>query len=152
MRTAPVSRPVEVRMYVIQACKQLNQGSNDFHDSEQVAYRVNQLRPLWEPSISLEEILDICDTEGNSQNGGGTFTVQTSGKTKFIRFEPSPDCTSPISTRRGSSAIGEIGHPVPGPNPPGSAAPGAFGGIGHSPSTTSTSTFHRQFTSPQSGF
>lgn len=150
-RTPQVS-PVEVRMYAIQACQNLNKGNGNFHDSEQVAYRVNQLRPLWEPIISVEEILDICDTEGNSKNGGGTFTVRASGKTKHIKFNPGPDNTSPISHRRGSSTIGEIGNPALGPNHPVTDAPRTFDRIGHSPSTTSTSNLPRQFSSPQSGF
>lgn len=138
-------------MFVIQACKQLNKGVNDFHDAEQIAYMVNQLRPHWDPPISLEEILDICDTEGNSQNGGGSFTVNGSGKSKYIKFEPSANVTtSPITARRTSSHIGEIGNPIPGPNPLG-AAPGSLGGFG-SPPFASTSTFPRQFSSPQSGF
>lgn len=140
------SRPVEVRLHVIQACNQLSNGARDFSDMEHIVRRVNQVRPQWEHPISAEEVQDICDTEGNSQNGGGSFTVVDKESRKFVKFEPSNNTHStynPIPGRRGSSNPGEIGSPVPGV--PGAAA--AVGtGIGGS------SSFHRQFTSPPTGF
>jgi len=134
---AHTSRPVAIRLLVIQACKQLDaagptKGAPDFHDVNQVLRQVDQLKPLTEPPISLNEMLDICDTEGNPQNGGGSFTVKDDGENgKFVKFEP--DTNSALSSHRGSIVPGDIGSPVPSSSIP------AFGGP-------------RGFPSPQSGF
>lgn len=123
---------------MIQACKQLDaagptKGAADFHDVNQVLRQVDQLKPPTEPPISLNEMLDICDTEGNPQNGGGSFTVKDEGENgKSVKFEP--DNNSHISGHRGSIVPGDIGSPVPS-----SSMPAAFGGP-------------RQFPSPQTGF
>lgn len=126
-------------MYVIQACNQLSKGPHDFHDVENVARRVNHLRPLWEPAISVEEVQEICDTEGNSQNGGGSFIVTEKENRKYVKFEPGNN----IPTTYNNPVPGEIGSPIPGM----SSAVGS--GIG---APSSSSAFHRQFSSPPAGF
>ena len=132
-------------MYVIQACNQLSNGTRDFHDMEHVARRVNQLRPLWEPAVSVEEVQEICDTEGNSQNGGGSFAVADKENRRYVKFEPGNNTTAtysnPAPGGRGNSNPGEIGSPIPGL----SSAVGS--GIG-----APSSSFHRQFASPPAGF
>lgn len=107
-----------------------SKGASGFHDVNQVLRQVEQLKPPNEPPISLHEMLDICDTEGNPQNGGGSFTVKEEGDAKFVKFEP--DNNSTLSSQRGNLVPGDIGSPVPGSTVP------AFGGGS------------RQFTSPTS--
>ncbi|PWY92516.1 hypothetical protein BO70DRAFT_425205 [Aspergillus heteromorphus CBS 117.55] len=141
---AHTSRPVTIRLLVIQACKQLNamspsKGGGGYHDVNVVLRQVDQLRPPGEPSISLKELLVICDTEGNTQNGGGTFSIRSDETGEFVKFEP--DTNSASSGHRGSIVPGEIGSPVPSSSLP------AFGGIG-----TSTPSVLRQFSSPPTGF
>ncbi|KAL4896941.1 salt tolerance down-regulator-domain-containing protein [Aspergillus ambiguus] len=133
------SRPVAIRLLVIQACKQLDtmspsKAGSGYHDVKVVLRQVEQLRPSNEPSISLKEMLDICDTEGNTQNGGGSFSIRNDEMGEFVKFEP--DNNSAASGHRGSIVPGEIGSPVPSSSMP------AFGGIG------STSSILRQFSSP----
>jgi hypothetical protein len=119
---------VAIRLLLIQACKQLSatspsQGLAGFYEFNQVLHHVEQLNPPHEAPISLKEMLDICDTEGNPQNGGGCFTVKDDGSDrKFVKFEP--DNNSAISSHRPSLIPGDIGSPVPGNSVP------AFGGIG----------------------
>ncbi|KAL1971190.1 hypothetical protein VTN77DRAFT_142 [Rasamsonia byssochlamydoides] len=137
---AHTSRPVAIRLLVIQACKNLNamspsKGASGFHDVNKVLRQVEQLKPPNEPPISLNEMLDICDTEGNPQNGGGSFTVKEEGDAKFVKFEP--DTNSALSSHRGSLVPGDIGSPVPSSSLP------AFGGFGAASGS-------RQFTSPTS--
>ncbi|RHZ67510.1 putative stress response protein Nst1 [Aspergillus thermomutatus] len=139
---AHTSRPVAIRLLVIQACKQLNtmspfKGADGYHDVNLVLHQVEQLRPQNEPSISLKEMLDICDTEGNTQNGGGTFSTKKDETGEFVKFEP--DNNSATSGHRGSIVPGEIGSPVPSSSLP------AFGGIG-------TPSVLRQYSSPPMGF
>ncbi|PYI05906.1 hypothetical protein BO78DRAFT_419224 [Aspergillus sclerotiicarbonarius CBS 121057] len=138
---AHASRPVTIRLLVIQACKQLNTmspskgGASGYHDVKVVLRQVDQLRPTNEPPISLKEMLDICDTEGNTQNGGGSFSIKSDETGEYVKFEP--DTNSASSGHRGSIVPGEIGSPVPSSSLP------AFGGIG-----TSTPSVLRQFSSP----
>lgn len=132
------SRPVTIRLLVIQACKQLNtispsKDASGYHDVHLVLRQVNQLRPPIEPTISLKEMLDICDTEGSTQNGGGSFSIRDDTNGQFVKFEP--DTNSAASGHRGSSVPGEIGSPMPKSSVP------AFGGIG-------SSSILRQFSSP----
>ncbi|KAL5050091.1 salt tolerance down-regulator-domain-containing protein [Aspergillus fruticulosus] len=143
---AHTSRPVAIRLLVIQACKQLSttsplKDSDGYHDVNAVLRQVEQLRPSNEPSISLKEMLDICDTEGNAQNGGGTFSIKSGRTCELVKFEP--DAASTITGHRGSIVPGEIGSPIPSSTIP------ALGGIGLG---TPPSSALRQFSSPTTGF
>lgn len=99
--------------------------------------QVEQLRSSSEPAISLDEMLDICDTEGNPQNGGGSFSIKEDENGRYVKFEP--DTNSAVAGNRGSLVPGDIGSPVPG-----NSNPAAFGGFG-------TPSVLRQYTSPPTG-
>ncbi|KAJ5674008.1 hypothetical protein N7462_009447 [Penicillium macrosclerotiorum] len=136
------SRPVTIRLLVIQACKHLNTlspeiGSGGYHDVNLVLGQVEQLRASNEPAISLDEMLDICDTEGSPQNGGGSFFIKEDKKGRYVKFEP--DTNSAVTGHRGSIVPGDIGSPVPG-----NSNPAVFGGFG-APSVL------RQYSSPPAG-
>ncbi|CRG86406.1 Stress response protein nst1 [Talaromyces islandicus] len=136
------SRPVAVRLLVIQAIKSLNSMSPSksapgFHPASRLLQQVEQLKPPNEPSIQLNEMLDICDTEGNPQNGGGSFIVkEDDSHNRYVKFEP--DSNSPMANHRVGLAPGDIGSPIPV-----SSIPATFGGIGTGPSA-------RQFSPPTS--
>ncbi|KAI4247872.1 MAG: hypothetical protein LQ352_006069 [Teloschistes flavicans] len=118
------SRAVTIRLLVCQACNKLtaNQPAghrNGFHPVETVLRQVELMKPANEGTISLQEMLDICDTEGNSQNGGGSFIMESQGETeRYVKFEAGRNA-SVSGVRRG--VPGEIGSPVPG---------GSFSGFG----------------------
>jgi actin-related protein len=138
------SRPVTVRLLVIQACKYLNTlsprvGSGGYHDVNVVLDQVEQLRSPSEQAISLDEMLEICDTEGSSQNGGGSFSIKNEGKGQFVKFEP--DTNSAVVGHRGSIVPGDIGSPVPS-----HSNPAVFGGFG-----APTPSVLRQYSSPAAG-
>lgn len=66
-------------------------------------------------SILEDQLLDICDTEGNHANGGGTFKLATLRDRKFVRWVPDSaghDGHPPL--QRAPGAPGEIGSPVVG--------------------------------------
>ncbi|KAL2868299.1 putative stress response protein Nst1 [Aspergillus lucknowensis] len=141
---AHTSRPVAIRLLVIQACKQLSmmstsEGTDGYHEANAVLRQVEQLQPSNEPPIPLKEMLDICDTEGNPQNGGGSFSTRSNETGEFVKFEP--DTNSAPSAQRGGIAPGEIGSPIPGSSIP------AFGGGGTPPASVL-----RQPFSPPTGF
>jgi len=72
-------RPVSVRLMLVQACRQLSNmpgGRLDgYHPTQSVIRQVNAIKDPSEGVVSMDEMLGICDTEGNSQNGGGSFEV-----------------------------------------------------------------------------
>ncbi len=90
-----------------------------------VLRQVEMMKPTGEATISLQEMMNICDTEGNNQNGGGSFTIESTEKTgpgpggTFVKFESGRNTS--MSSRGG--APGEIGSPIVG-----GAFPG-FGGV-----------------------
>jgi hypothetical protein len=114
------SRPVTVRQMVCQACRQLtvNKKNGDtFHEVNTVLRQVEQIRPANEAPVQMRELLDICETEGDIQNGGGFFTIQkdAQGRT-FVKHEVDEGIAG--SGGRVNTAPGEIGSPVPGSSVP----------------------------------
>ncbi|KZF19801.1 hypothetical protein L228DRAFT_271120 [Xylona heveae TC161] len=117
------SRPVTIRLMTCQACKQLTantKGGDGFHDVQDVLEQVNRSRPGHEPPILMKDMLDICETEGDLQNGGGSFILKDegpgeagSGARPRVRYEADTDLPFGARQRR-SIAPGEIGSPIPG--------------------------------------
>ncbi|PQE25691.1 stress response nst1 protein [Rutstroemia sp. NJR-2017a BBW] len=113
-------RSIAVRVAICLACKELEAMSQDkWIDIESIKDHVDRRNPREEP-VSEKELLDLCDTEGDGSNGGGTFTVRTqpNGKSQ-VRYESD---APPQSFR--AVAPGEIGSPLVNgasryPGPPG---------------------------------
>ncbi|CAD6504589.1 BgTH12-00097 [Blumeria graminis f. sp. triticale] len=104
----PQSRSVGVRLMICRACKNLECGSPDNYNSlKAIKDQIDHMNPPGEVNVSEKEILDICETEGNSVNGGGSFEVRDDGNGHMsIRFE------SEISSHRPLAVPGEIGSPI----------------------------------------
>lgn len=122
-----IPRPISVRLMLVQACRQLSAvsgGKGDgYHPAREVLRQVEQIQPPGEPPVSMDEMLGICDTEGNVQNGGGMFEVMIDGsRGQIVKFVE--DNGKMGAGVRGS--LGDIGSPM--------AAPGhqvsSFGSIG----------------------
>lgn len=103
---------------ISQACKQLTANSpaktsNGFHSVTTVLRQVEQLKPINEAPVQIQEMLDICDTEGNAQNGGGSFTIRDEGpRGIFVRFD------TVDNTQLSGRGPGEIGSPIQGNSTP----------------------------------
>ena len=101
-------------------------GSSGYHNVNHVLQKVEQLKSPNEPPIALNEMLDICDTEGNLQNGGGSFSIKNEGaRGTFVKFEP--DNNSNPHGGRGGIVPGDIGSPVPGSSVPAFSSLGPAG-------------------------
>ncbi|EXJ86656.1 hypothetical protein A1O3_03609 [Capronia epimyces CBS 606.96] len=129
-------RPVAVRIMLVQACRQLTQipgaSADGYHPVQAVLRQLEALKAPGEPPVSMDEMLGICDTEGNSQNGGGSFEVIIDkARGQVIKF-----VEDTAGQPRGS--VGEIGSPVLGhsqhvqPSPFGGIGPNSFGPPGRS--------------------
>lgn len=146
-----LSRPVNVRLLIVQACKQLTaakKSGDGFHDLGAILRQIDQIRPPTEAPVQMAEMLDICETEGDAQNGGGFFTIKTEGGTgsgqaqapgagtgsgsgvgrTLVRHDAAGNMPA---AGRGSIAPGDIGSPIPGSSIP------SFGGSSHFASSTS---------------
>jgi hypothetical protein len=114
------SRPVTVRLMVCQACKQLTASKKNgetFHEVNTVLRQVEQIRPANEAPVQMRELLDICETEGDAQNGGGFFAIQKDAQCRtFVKHEVDESISG--SGGRANIAPGEIGSPVPGSSVP----------------------------------
>lgn len=126
-RPSIANRPLTIRLAVCQACKQLaaSRPTNDgYHDVQLLLRQIDANRAPLDPAPTLKEIEDICETEGDAQNGGGLLHVRHGGGTEgsfSVRFE------SDAGTPNHSQTVGEIGSPMTGNSIP---ALNRFGSIG----------------------
>lgn len=112
-------RPIAVRLMLVQACRQLAASGETFHPVHNVLGQLDMMKAPGEPAVSMDEMLGICDTEGNSQNGGGSFEVMMDkARGQVIKF--TEDAAPP------RSSVGDIGSPVPSHVQP-SSFPVGFG-------------------------
>lgn len=64
------------------------------------------MKPGHEAPIGMQEMLDICDTEGNGQNGGGSFAIHSEDQVGLlIKFNFGRDTSI-------SKGVGDIGSPI----------------------------------------
>lgn len=100
-------RPVAVRLMLVEACRQMSMAGETLHPVQHALAQLENLKAPGEAPVSMDEMLEICDTEGNGQNGGGSFDVMMDkARGQVIKF--TEDNTIP----RGS--VGDIGSPLPG--------------------------------------
>jgi hypothetical protein len=103
----PHGRSVTIRLMLCRACKNLEGSSPDgFTDISSI---IDYLNSSGDGPVSEKEILDICETEGNPLNGGGSFDIRKDSNNRYlIRHE------NDISPQRPVGAPGEIGSPIVG--------------------------------------
>ncbi|KAL6718934.1 Stress response protein nst1 [Lecanora helva] len=108
------SRAVTIRLLTRTACEKLTARSlisqaHGWHRAEDVLLEVQTMKPGHEGPIHMKEMLDMCDTEGNGQNGGGSFTTRREDLMgTFIRFDAGRNAS--MSGR----VVGDIGSPTVG--------------------------------------
>ncbi|KAK1585681.1 salt tolerance down-regulator-domain-containing protein [Colletotrichum navitas] len=118
IRTAGNPRSVTVRLMLCRACKELQNRNADTSDSfvdlAAIKAEVDQLSGT--EVISEEDLLELAETEGNPQNGGGTFEIRRNANgpgQHSVRWVPEfNDMTHPH--HRAVGAPGEIGSPITG--------------------------------------
>ncbi|EMC92750.1 hypothetical protein BAUCODRAFT_261372 [Baudoinia panamericana UAMH 10762] len=124
-----LNRPLTIRLAICQACKQLSnatRGEGDgYHPINILLRQIEHNRPLLDAPPTLREIEEICETEGDSQNGGGELSMRRTGEAGgdglAVKFEP--DARTP-DQGRGVAGLGEIGSPMPSKTSPAFGAPG----------------------------
>jgi actin-related protein len=122
-------RNTAIRQILCQASKALAATSADgWINIHAVQREVEAQNGHRDEGVTTNELLVLCDTEGNPNNGGGFFDVRENDGATFIRYQP--DAQS--SNHRQIGAPGEIGSPITGPTsrfgPPG-GIPGIPGGF-----------------------
>lgn len=104
-------RSVAVRLMICRACKNLEGSTPDgFNDINALKDQLEHLNPPGEVPVSEKELLDICETEGNAINGGGSFDIRrdANGHCSVQYQSDMPTLQRPLG------APGEIGSPIVG--------------------------------------
>ena len=119
-------RPIAVRLMLVQACRQLSSipgtSTDGFQPVTNVLRQLNAIKDPSEPAVSMDEMLGICDTEGNPQNGGGSFEViMDKSRGQVLKFVEE-------GSNQPRNSVGDIGSPVLGHSQ--HVQPSPFGGIG----------------------
>ncbi|EGX96009.1 stress response protein nst1 [Cordyceps militaris CM01] len=118
------SRHIAIRQMLCAACKTLAGSSDAAADGSGFvdlgALRNHVESQSQDPSITAQDLLNLCDTEGNASNGGGTFdVVRRDNATHAVRWVPDAVGT-PLDALHGGGAglfrqpPGEIGSPLVG--------------------------------------
>lgn len=97
-------RPILIRQLLVRACNDLENYAADetgFIELSAIKGHVDSISPTSSEPIKEEELLEICETEGNPHNGGGSFDIRRSDNGKlairFSRIVGAPgEITSPI--------------------------------------------------------
>ena len=131
------SRPMALRILICQCCKNLSNDSMEglpsgygYHSIQDVMGHIGQVKPE-HGNVSMQEFLTICETEGNTMNGGGSLVVQEQ-RSRGTCVKWIPDTVSVGNNR---ILPGEIGSPIIGSAtmPPGGGSIGG-GGRTYAPS------------------
>lgn len=103
-------RSVAVRLMLCRACKILEGSTPDgFFPINAVREQINRINTTRDDTVSDKELLDLCETEGNPNNGGGFFDVRNERDGRvLIRHEPD----SGGGSHRPVGAPGDIGSPI----------------------------------------
>jgi len=149
------NRARSVRLAMCKACRILTSNSttgNEFHDVALILQQIDRSQSL-DVLPQLDEIQDICETEGDAYNGGGLLHLRKSGQNFAIKFETDNNFidhnTTPQLGRMmpNMSGLGDIGSLPPnyipgvgntgsrstsGGNGNGNGVGNAFGAIGPS--------------------
>ncbi|KXT00214.1 hypothetical protein AC578_7006 [Pseudocercospora eumusae] len=124
-----MSRPLAIRIAICQACKQLSASSrgegDKFHNVDVLLRQIEANRPPLDAMPTLQEIEAICETEGDSQNGGGELSIKHNEAEGSYAVKWEADASTPDQSR-GHTGLGEIGSPMPSKTSPatGFGAPG----------------------------
>lgn len=126
-----LNRPLTIRLAICQACKQLTtaaRGEGDgYHAVDVLLRQIEHNRPMLDAPPTLREIEEICETEGDGNNGGGELSVRKStSDAGGMAVKWSADAATPDHQRAGHVGLGEIGSPMPSKTSPvvGFGAPG----------------------------
>ncbi|WKT50201.1 hypothetical protein QSH57_015149 [Fusarium oxysporum f. sp. vasinfectum] len=109
LRTASHPSFPQLRAMLCQACQELA-GSGDQEGYIDLSTLKSRIEALSGDSISEAILINLCDTEGNPNNGGGTLVIRqnSGGFSHAVRWEPDLN----DGFYRAVGAPGEIGSPV----------------------------------------
>lgn len=110
MSHRPAATHVARRFHLVRACQAAESaGKADENGYADFSY-VKQQYDLFGGEISDQELLDMCETEGNQMNGGGSFDLRSDPKNMgSLLIKWFPDDGALGGGQRAVGAPGEIG-------------------------------------------
>jgi hypothetical protein len=122
-------RPLTIRLHAANVFKHLIGTKMVVPDSwQELGALLRHVDQCVSPPVTPQELLDICDTEGNEHNGGGEFQVRAAPGGGFdsvlVRYVPGG---APGEGREGGGALAGAGKAVGGAGDIGSPAMGVSG-------------------------
>lgn len=117
-------RSVQVRKMLRRTCEELaasaaaDEAKHDAGDGfvpiQDILVRMESYN-FGNSAVTVQELLDLCETEGNDTNGGGSFDVRgDTPETRSIRYVSGSGRNNSQPLYRAVGAPGEIGSPVVG--------------------------------------
>ena len=110
----PRDRLRQLRVNVCRMCRQLDNTpssatpSDGFHDLHDILQGLNTGMPP-HAHVGRNEVVDILDTLGDPQNGGGSFQTRQEGDRMLVKYESD----IPLSNH----GVGQVGGPLAGLGP-----------------------------------
>ncbi|OAA54654.1 stress response protein nst1 [Cordyceps fumosorosea ARSEF 2679] len=115
------SRHIAIRHMLCTACKTLVGGPDSLESFVELGALRNHVEGQSnDPTITAQELLNLCDTEGNASNGGGTFDVILhENGTHGVRWMPDAPAVAPTPSTATLDALiaGTFRQPVVGAPP-----------------------------------
>lgn len=107
-------RSITIRQILAQSCKDLQNHAADAQGWIDLSAIKGHVDSIAAEPVTEAELLDMCETEGNTQNGGGTFDVKHGENGKpSVKYDPDM-APGPSPFARNVGAPGEIGSPIVG--------------------------------------
>ena len=135
-QNSSTQRAITVRTLIANSCQKLTARSpmgsvNGWHPVDSILRDVNISKPQQVGLVEQAELLALCETVGNTQNGGGNFDVHNEPGIGFlVHFAPgrtpSMSMGGEIGSPIGGSSGGMFGNPRPFAQAPGFSSSTGF--------------------------
>ncbi|KAL8307603.1 hypothetical protein RB593_006127 [Gaeumannomyces tritici] len=126
------NRSVQIRLLLCRACQELSElrskastpdrsgGSKTrtpdpekgYNSLQDIKAQIDIINPG--DIVTVAELLDLCDTEGNQANGGGSFETRQDDATNQVHVRWLPTDSDQVTQRAVGRSLGEIGSPIIG--------------------------------------
>lgn len=106
-------RSVAIRVLLCKACRNISASTGEeYHPLSAIKQAIEASQRLHAPyddPVSDKELLDLCETEGNPNNGGGFFDIKERDGETAIKFDADDGMRANVPGDIGSPIVGSAG-------------------------------------------